>query len=57
MMDEIANYNGLYYEDDDEIMRDVRIRKAHVSEMCKNNPRYWEESRARMEAAGWKFID
>ena len=51
-------YDELFNED--EIMRDVRERKARVSEMYErfgDDPRFWEASRARHEAAGWKYID
>jgi predicted Fe-S protein YdhL (DUF1289 family) len=50
-------YDEIFDEERNEIMRDLRDRQAEVRALSKANPRYWEESRARMEAEGWKFID
>ena len=53
-------YDALFSEENDEIMRDVRERKARVSEMYKRfdtNQQLWKESRAILEAQGWKFVD
>ena len=57
IMDE---YDALFIEENDENMRDVRERKARVSEMYKRfdtDPQLWKESRAILEAEGWKFVD
>ena len=50
-------YDEIFDEERNEIMRDLRNRQAEVRAMRKANPRYWEESRAELEAEGWKFID
>ena len=51
-------YDELFSED--EIMRGVRERKAHVSEMYERfnaDPRLWDEHLAQLKAEGWKFVE
>ena len=51
-------YDELFSED--EIMRDVRERKARVSEMYErfgDDQRLWDEHHAQLKAAGWKVIE
>ena len=53
-------YDELFAEENDEIMRGVRERQAEVAEMYKRfnaDPRLWEEHHARLKAEGWKFVE
>jgi len=53
-------YDELFDEEQDEIMRGVRERQAEVAEMykCFNaDPRLWDEDLAKIRAAGWKIVE
>jgi hypothetical protein len=52
-------YDEIFDEEQDEIMRDVRMRQAEVAEMYKRfnaDPRLWAEHHAKLEAEGCKFV-
>ena len=55
--DEFMAVHAEVFDEDNEIMQDVRKRRAEVAEMARANPNFWEEVRAEMIAEGFKFVN